>query len=62
VEIDPHYSAAWKLLGKSLVAAGDSDGAIDAYRQGIRAAEQKGDKQALREMQVFLRRLAKPDA
>jgi len=62
VEIDPTYSAAWKLLGKSLAAAGDRDGARAAYEDGIRAAEQKGDKQALKEMQVFLRRLAKPDA
>jgi Flp pilus assembly protein TadD len=60
VEIDPLYSAAWKLLGKSLVAAGDAEGAKAAYEQGIRAAEQKGDKQALKEMQVFLRRLANP--
>jgi tetratricopeptide (TPR) repeat protein len=62
VELDPLYSAAWKLLGKSLTAAGDLEGALDAYRRGIAAAEQKGDKQALKEMQVFLRRLAKPDA
>jgi len=62
VELDPTYSAAWKLLGKSLAAAGDTDGARGAYEQGIRAAEQKGDKQALKEMQVFLRRLAKPPA
>jgi tetratricopeptide (TPR) repeat protein len=62
VEIDPLYSAAWKLLGKSLAASGDREGALGAYQQGIRAAEQKGDKQALKEMQVFARRLAKPDA
>ena len=60
VEIDPQYSAAWKLLGKSCTEAGDVDGAIDAYRRGIAAAEQRGDKQALKEMQVFLRRLVKP--
>jgi tetratricopeptide (TPR) repeat protein len=60
VELDPLYSAAWKLLGKSLTAAGDLEGALDAYRRGIAAAEQKGDKQALKEMQVFGRRLAKP--
>ena len=62
VVLDPLYSAAWKLLGKSLAAAGDIVGARDAYEAGIRVAEQKGDKQALKEMQVFLRRLAKPDA
>ena len=60
VELDPLYSAAWKLLGKSRAAAGDNEGALDTYRRGIAAAEQKGDKQALKEMQVFMRRLAKP--
>jgi len=59
VELDPQYSAAWKLLGKALEAAGDAMGAIDAYRSGISAAESRGDKQAAREMAVFLRRLEK---
>ena len=61
VEFDPHYSAAWKLLGKTLAAAGDRQGALAAYESGVVAAQQKGDKQALREMQVFIRRLANPD-
>lgn len=54
---DPHYSAAWKLLGKALVASNDTAGAIDAYRQGITVAGRKGDLQAAKEMQVFLNRL-----
>jgi Tfp pilus assembly protein PilF len=53
---DPGYSAAWKLLGKAL-EAGDRREAAEAYRQGIAAAEAKGDKQAAREMKVFLARL-----
>ena len=53
---DPGYSAAWKMLGKAL-EAGDRPASAEAYRQGIVAAEAKGDKQAAREMQVFLRRL-----
>ena len=57
VEHDPDYSAAWKLLGKALAAQGERDAAIAAYRDGIAAAERKGDKQAAREMAVFLRRL-----
>lgn len=57
VELDPDYSAAWKILGKALDAAGKSDAAISAYEQGITVAERKGDKQAAREMQVFLKRL-----
>lgn len=57
VELDPAYSAAWKLLGKSLVAAGDVAAAKHAYESGVAAAQHRGDKQALREMTVFLRRL-----
>ena len=54
---DPDYSAAWKLLGKALAEAGDATGAAAAYRDGIAAAERKGDKQAAKEMTVFLRRI-----
>ena len=57
---DPGYSAAWKLLGKSLAESGDSHQAIEAYRKGIEAAQKKGDKQAAKEMTVFLRRLERP--
>jgi predicted Zn-dependent protease len=59
VEQDPGYSAAWKLLGKALAESGDAAGAIMAYRDGIAAAERKGDKQAGKEMAVFLKRLEK---
>ena len=34
--------------------------ALNAYRDGIAAATDKGDKQAMKEMQVFAKRLAKP--
>jgi Tfp pilus assembly protein PilF len=59
VSQDPKYSAAWKLLGKALAAAGDGDEAKAAYRSGIAAAEARGDKQAAKEMAVFLKRLEK---
>ena len=62
VEHDPNYSAAWKIFGKALAEAGDSSAAMDAYRRGIEVAERKGDKQAAKEMQVFLRRLEKAAA
>ncbi|MBP1473083.1 tetratricopeptide repeat protein [Frateuria sp. MAH-13] len=55
---DPAYSAAWKLLGKACLAMDDRTGAAEAWRQGIAAASQRGDKQAEKEMTVFLRRLA----
>ncbi len=56
---DPLYSAAWKALGKSLAEAGRPVEALEAYRQGIEAARQKGDRQAEKEMTVFARRLEK---
>ncbi|HZZ92567.1 MAG TPA: tetratricopeptide repeat protein [Usitatibacter sp.] len=59
VELDPAYSAAWKLLGKALEQQARADEAMDAYRRGIEAAEKRGDKQAAKEMAVFLRRLEK---
>ena len=59
VEQDPDYSAAWKLLGKALAESGDTAGAMSAYREGIAAAERRGDKQAGKEMAVFLKRLEK---
>jgi Tfp pilus assembly protein PilF len=62
VVFDPAYSAAWKMLGKALTQARRNDEALSAYRNGIIAAEKKGDKQAMKEMQVFVRRLAKVPA
>lgn len=59
VERDPNYSAAWKALGKSAAEAGDAAGAMSAYESGIRVAEARGDIQAAKEMNVFLRRLHK---
>ncbi len=56
---DPDYSAAWKLLGKTLADTGDVAAACEAYRHGIAAALKRGDKQAEKEMTVFLRRLVK---
>jgi predicted Zn-dependent protease len=61
VDHDPEYSAAWKLLGKALAAAGKSTEAADAYTRGIAVAERKGDVQAAREMKVFLKRLRPGD-
>ena len=59
VAFDPTYSAAWKMLGKALAEAGCEQEALSAYRDGIAAAATKGDKQAMKEMRVFAKRLAK---
>jgi Tfp pilus assembly protein PilF len=59
VTIDPAYSAAWKILGKSLVRCDRLEEAREAYRVGIETAERRGDIQAAKEMRVFLKRLDK---
>ena len=59
VEQDPKYSAAWKLLGRALTEAEAWDEALAAYREGIAVAEARGDKQAAKEMGVFMRRIEK---
>ena len=60
VYLDPLYSAAWKLLGKAATQSGSTESAIVAYTAGIAAALQKGDKQAAKEMTVFMKRLTRP--
>jgi len=59
LERDPLYSAAWKALGRALVESGRNDEAREAYRRGIEAAREKGDRQAEKEMTVFMKRLEK---
>ena len=60
VAFDGNYSAAWKMLGKSLAESGDDAAAIAAYRQGLDIARECGDKQVEKEIGVFLRRLEAP--
>lgn len=58
--MDAGYTAAWKQLGKLRLSLEDPDGARAAWQSGLEAAHAKGDKQAEKEMTVFLRRLDKP--
>lgn len=62
VGMDPAYTAAWKELGKVRQRMGDPDAARTAWLSGTEAARANGDKQAEREMGVFLKRLAKQAA
>jgi len=59
VGFDAKYSAAWKMLGKSLADSGDETAAIEAYERGLDVARSRGDKQVEREIAVFLRRMEK---
>jgi predicted Zn-dependent protease len=55
---DPTYTAAWKILGKAQLAAGDPVAAAEAWQEGIAVAEKRGDVQAAKEMRVFLKRVS----
>lgn len=57
VAMDPAYTAAWKELGRAQAKLGQTQQAKEAYTHGIEAAQSHGDKQAEKEMTVFLRRL-----
>jgi len=59
VALDAAYSAGWKILGQVRAAAGDERGAAESFRRGIAVADARGDRQAAKEMQVFLKRLEK---
>ncbi len=59
IEFNPSYSAAWKLYAKALAENKHTAKAISAYEKGIEIAEKNGDKQAAKEMRVFLKRLKK---
>ncbi|MGD8322850.1 MAG: tetratricopeptide repeat protein [Gammaproteobacteria bacterium] len=57
VDRDRDYSAAWRVLGRSLIELGEPEAARDALEQGIAAAQRQGDMQLVKEMNVFLARL-----
>ena len=61
VVLDPTYSAAWALLGRSQIKANRPDAARDTLTRGLAVAREQGDRQAERSMGVFLKRLA-PDS
>ncbi|ROO31928.1 tetratricopeptide repeat protein [Salinisphaera japonica] len=56
---DPSYSAAWKLYGRVLLEAERYQQAVDILARGVQVAQDNGDNQAAREMQVFAKRAAK---
>ena len=56
---NPAYTAALKELGQVRQSMGQNDIALAAWQKGIEVARSNGDKQAEKEMGVFLRRLLK---
>lgn len=59
LEHDKAYSAAWKLRGRAQMQLGELDAARRTFTEGIKQAEGQGDKQAVKEMQVFLKKIDK---
>lgn len=59
VELKPDYSAAWRLLGRALASAGRLQEARDVFDKGERVAQANGDKQAVKEIHVFRKRVIK---
>lgn len=59
VRLKPDYSAAWRLLGRALAADGQLEAARDVFDEGERIAEANGDKQAVKEIVVFRKRVLK---
>jgi len=59
LKLDPDYTAAWKGYGRALHMERRDAEARKAYQRGIEVAQAAGDRQAVREMKVFLRRLDK---
>ena len=57
LEMEGDYTAAWKELGRIRKQNDDLPGADEAWQQGIEAARENGDKQAEKEMTVFLKRI-----
>lgn len=59
LQINPHYSVAYRILGGALVETKEFTDAIKTYKKGILVAEKNGDLQVAKEMKVFLQRLEK---
>jgi predicted Zn-dependent protease len=56
LELDAGYSAAWKLLAKNLLAVGERERVLEVCAKGIQVASDKGDLQAVKEMEVYAKR------
>ena len=54
---DENYSAAYKLLGKSLFKLDRLDEAGEVFERGLESATAQGDKQSEKEIRVFLKKL-----
>lgn len=59
IAADPDYSAAYRQLGNALEACGAIEDAVQVYRKGVEVAGRTHDLQAGKEMNAFLKRIAR---
>ncbi|MGI8650365.1 MAG: tetratricopeptide repeat protein [Rubrobacter sp.] len=59
VETKPDYSVAYRALGRSLMELERYDEAREVFRRGRAVAEENGDFQTIKEIDVFSKRLEK---
>lgn len=57
LRVDPEHSSSYLLLGQALEKFGDKLKAKEIYRQGIIAADRKGDMMNVKKMQAYLEAL-----
>lgn len=55
----PDYSVAHRALGRALYELGENDEARRVFAEGREVAQKNGDLQTVKEIDVFVRRLAK---
>jgi Flp pilus assembly protein TadD len=59
IKLKPDYMAGYRELGKALMKIGRVDEARASLRKGRALAEEHGDGQAVREIDVYLKRMGK---
>jgi tetratricopeptide (TPR) repeat protein len=59
IRLDPRYTAAYRHLGNALERLDRVAEATDVYRRGIEVARRTRDLQAGKEMEAFLKKIAR---
>lgn len=59
VENKPDYSVAYRTLGRALYELGEDEEAMSVFEQGREIAQDNGDLQTVKEIDVFTKRLQK---
>jgi tetratricopeptide (TPR) repeat protein len=62
IELKPDYAAAYRERGKALEKTGNLEEAKGSLLEGRRLAEQHGDGQTVKEIDVYLKRIEKKNA